>query len=355
MATPSDMSSKATPGRKSVNSLTRLQNLATAALTMLREPPRIPKKAPPPELYLGDNSYALRLDEDVMGFDNADMLLHHLRELPEREIDIVFAGRTALDLSFVIPNGPFTDLRAMIETELEFRSPIQRDQAIWFWSAKETENGDWQIEAAIVLKASVDWVLDAVKQTGKSINLARRHNADGKLRVGAETDWLKKPSRLADVSGALGRLGRIPSVLRLPVAAFARFVVSVVALYVVQSIRFNDVADRAEAANVELRRAAAAQAITRGLQDRRQMGDARIAVIGTLAATLPDSVWLEQIIIDDTDITLIGFAPSAAEVTRLLSAMPSVTDIGFGSPVTRDNTQNLERFRINATLTGQLS
>ena len=64
--------------------------------------------------------------------------------------------------------------------------------------------------------------------------------------------------------------------------------------------------------------------------------------------------WLEQILIENDDLTIIGSAPSAAEVTRLLSVLPAIMDIEFGSPVTRDNTQNIERFRINAKLTGQL-
>ncbi len=354
MTTSPDMSSSPSTTQKSVNTLTKFMNLASASISVLNEPPQIPKKAPPPELYLGDNSYTLRLDEDVTEFTDQAELSERLEELPEKEIDLVFAGRTAFDLSFQIPNGPFNDLQAMIETELEFRSPIQRDQCVWFWSAQETENGDWLVEGAIVLKSSVDWILDAIEGTGKTINLARRHDDDGGLRVGVEPDWLKKPSMLSRASGPLGKLAGIPPMLRLPLTAFVVFCVSAVLLFIAQSASYRTVADQAQSANAELSQLAAAQAVTRGLQDRRAMGEARIAVIGTIAATLPDGVWLEQIIIDGEDLTLIGFAPSAAEITRLLAMLPSVTDIEFGSPVTRDNTQNLERFRINAQLTGQL-
>lgn len=354
MATSPDMSSNTSTTQKSVNTFTKFMNLASASISMLNEPPQIPKKAPPPELYLGDKSCTLRLDEDVTGVANQVDLIQLLQELPERELDLVFAGRTALDLSFQIPNGPFNDLQAMIETELEFRSPIQRDQSVWFWSAQETENGDWLVEGAIVLKTSVDWILEAVKSTGKTINLARRHREDGTLRLGVEPDWLKKTSMLSKASGPLGRLAKIPPPLRLPLAAFAIFMISVIALYVAQSIRYNAVEAEAQQSSETLRQLAAAQAITSSLGDRRAMGEARVAAIGTLAATLPDGVWLEQLIIDNDDITLIGFAPSAAEVTRLLATLPALSEIEFGSPVTRDNTQNLERFRINAKLTGEL-
>ncbi|MEP2202031.1 MAG: PilN domain-containing protein, partial [Tateyamaria sp.] len=74
-----------------------------------------------------------------------------------------------------------------------------------------------------------------------------------------------------------------------------------------------------------------------------------LAVTGTLSEVLPDEVWLSQIIIDDNEVTLVGFAPSAAEVTRILSDVPNLTDIKFASPVIRDNSQEIERFRIAAT------
>lgn len=354
MTSSPDQSSNALTAQKSVNTLTKFMNLASASVTMLNEPLRVPRKAPPPELYLGDKSYSLRLDEDVMAFADQTELIQRLQELPEREIDLVFAGRTALDLSFQIPNGPFNDLQAMIETELEFRSPIQRDQCVWFWSAQETKNGDWLVEGAIVLKSNIDWVLEALKSTGKSINLARRHRSDGTLRVGVEPDWIKKSSILSKASGPFARLAHIPPALRMPTAAFVLFTLSVFGLYAAQSIHYSAVAAEADRASAELRQLATAQAITQSLSDRHAIGEARIAVIGKLAAALPDGVWLEQMIVEDDELTLIGFAPSAAEVTRLLSAMPAITDIEFGSPVTRDNTQNLERFRINAKLTGVL-
>jgi hypothetical protein len=353
--TPSpDMPSNPSAAQKSVNTFTKLANLASTSISMLHEPPRIPKKSPPPELFLGDTSYALRLDEDVMNFSNLGELTICLEDLPEKEIDIVFAGRTAFDLTFQVPNGPFNDLEAIIETELEFRSPIQSDQSVWFWSAKETPNGDWIVEAAIVLKGAVDWVLDAMEHTGKSINLARRHRPDGSLRVAVAPYWLDKPSRLASAGSILAHLRKIPPTLRFPIGAFTLFFASATALFFVQSIRSNSVTEQANEATAKLRELAAEQAVTRGLQERRDMGNARLTIIGTMANALPDGVWLEQMLVDGEDVTIIGFAPSAAEVTRLLAALPSLKDIEFGSPVTRDNTQNLERFRINAVLTGEI-
>ncbi len=352
MTPASDMSPAPTAKQKSVNRATKLLNLASASMAMLHAPPKSPKKAPPPELFLGDTSYALRLDDDVTSFDSLSDLKYRLEQLPEKEIDIVFAGRTALDLSFQIPNGPFNDLEAMIEAEMDFRSPIPKDQSVTFWTAKETPNGDWLVEAAVVLKSAIDWVLQAMRDTNKSINLARRHTADGTLRLAVKPDWLQRPSRPSG-TGFFASLRRIPPTLRMPLIAFAVFLISAIALFVVQSGRNGALAEQADAANAALREVAAEQAVTNDLQRRRALGNTRLTMVGRLAEALPDGVWLDQLIIEGADVTLIGFAPSAAEVTRLLSMLPDLSQIEFGSPVTRDNTQNLERFRINAVLTGE--
>lgn len=321
---------------------------------MLNAPRRIPTKAPPPEIVVKESGFAIRIDEDTADFSDPTALPEQLMELPERRLDLVFQGRSALDLSFVIPNAPFTDLEAMIDTELAYRSPFQRDQCVWFWRAKETESMDWQVDAAIVLKTSVDWVLDALKDKGKSINLARREAADGTTRLAVYPSWLK-PLRHTSGPRSIGQsIRQIPPSLRLPVSALAILLVSAIALTVVQSARQSDIAAQATAANAEISQRAAAEAKTRALRDRRDIGDARIALVGSLAGLLPDDVWLEQIAIDDDQLTITGYGPSAADVTRLLATLTALSDIRFGSPVTRDNTQNIERFRIDATLTGQL-
>lgn len=354
MTHPSDQSSKPSSARKSANTLTKYANLASAGLAMLNAPRRPASKAPPPEIIVTETGFAIRVDHDIEEFGDPTALPEQLMQLPEKRLDLVFQGRTALDLNFTIPNGPFNDLEAMIDTELAYRSPFQRDQCVWFWSAKETESMDWQVDAAIVLKTSVDWVLDAFKDKGKTINLARREVTDGTAKLAVYPSWLTPLRRHTGVRSIGDGLRQIPPSLRLPVGAFVLFLVSAIALTVVQSSRQSDITAQATTANAEISQRAAAAAKTRALKDRRDTGEARIALVGSLANLLPDGVWLEQISIEDDRLTITGYGPSAADVTRLLATLKALTDIQFGSPVTRDNTQNIERFRIDATLTGQL-
>ncbi|MDX8350553.1 PilN domain-containing protein [Cognatiyoonia sp. IB215446] len=340
--------------RKSVNTLTKYVNLASAGLSELHAQKPTLTKAPPPEIIVREHGFAIRIDDDVAVFDDPSRLMEELNEIPEKRIDLVFEGRSALDLSFVVPNGPFNDLEAMIDTEIAFKSPFQREQCIWFWTAKETADLDWQVEAAIVLNSSVDWVLEALNAHGKIINTARRPGPQDQERIAVYPSWLK-PRRNARGPVTVGKsLRLIPPSLRLPSAAFGFFVMSAIALAVALSVKQSAAADDAAAANQQLAERAAAVAQTQALRDSQNVSNTRVALVGQLAMLLPDGVWLEQISIDDDRLTITGFGPSAAEVTRLLSELEVLSDIQFGSPVTRDNTQNLERFRIDATVTGTL-
>ena len=352
MTDGTDHSSAKSSARKSVNPLTKYLNLASAGLAELNKQAPMPTKAPPPEIVLREGSFAIRLDDDMSDFHGPGEIVEQLSQIPEKRLDLVLDGRSALDLSFVVPNGPFNDLEAMIDTEIAFRSPFQRDQCVWFWSAKETENLDWEVEAAIVLNSSVDWVLEALRVSGKTINYAKRYTADDELRIAVYPSWLTSPRRFAGPL-TLGRSVRmIPPVMRFPLAGFAILLASFVAVFATQSIQLRAVAQEAELANTELAKRAALEAQTRALRVSRTDSETRIQMIGNLAGLLPDEVWLEQVSLEDDRLTLTGFGPSAANVTRLLSELEQLSEIQFGSPVTRDNTQNLERFRIDATLVG---
>ncbi|WP_341367773.1 PilN domain-containing protein [Yoonia sp. BS5-3] len=354
MTQTDDQSSKPSSVRKSVNTLTKYVNLASAGLAMLNAPRRIPTKAPPPEVIVRDKGFAIRIDEDVTEFDDPNTLAAELRELPEKRLDVIFHGRTALDLSFTIPNAPFSDLEAMIDAELAYRSPFQRDQCVWFWRAKETETLDWQVEAAIVLNASIDWVIAAFKETGKTINLARRTAPDGTTKLAVYPSWLTPLRRLKGPRTVGESIRKVPPSLRAPAIALIILLISAVALFAVQSTQNSSVSAQASAANAQIAQRAAEAARVQALKELRDEGAARSALVGSLAGLLPDDVWLEQLTIEDDRMTITGYAPSAAEVTRLLSTLDALSDIQFGSPVTRDNTQNQERFRIDATLTGNL-
>lgn len=334
-----------------MNVVMRWQNLLHAAIAMLNASDRLPTKAPPPELVVKETGFAVQVDDDVTDCPDAQSLSAALADLPEREIDLVFEGRSALDVAFTVPNGPFSDLKAMIDSEIAFRSPFQRDQCLWFWTAHETEDGTWQVEAAILLKSTLAPVTGAITGARKTVLHARRCTSDGNLRISTSPVWLA-PQRRVITGRVAQRLRLVPPALRLPAAGFSVFLVCFIAVSVAQNFRHSTLSDQAAAANEDLRRIASAQSTGLALQARQSLGLAKLNVVGSLAQSLPDDYWLEQVIIEDDSLAITGYGPSAAEVTRILTDLPALTDIQFGSPVTRDNSQNLERYRINATIAG---
>jgi Tfp pilus assembly protein PilN len=100
---------------------------------------------------------------------------------------------------------------------------------------------------------------------------------------------------------------------------------------------------------------AARTAEQRALETSQAQSRNRLALVGILSQHLPDGVWLDQLTIEQSDLTLVGFGPATADVQRILAGLPFLTDVHLAAPVTRDNNQSLERFRIAARLTGPVS
>jgi len=71
-----------------------------------------------------------------------------------------------------------------------------------------------------------------------------------------------------------------------------------------------------------------------------------IEILAQLSTGLPDGIWLDRITLADDTIRLIGFGPSGAEAVRLLSEFDGVQNARPIGTVTRDNSQNVERFVI---------
>jgi len=142
----------------------------------------------------------------------------------------------------------------------------------------------------------------------------------------------------------------LPSMLKLSLLGAVIFCASAIAATVSGNLTQSQVAQQADAARASLAAQAQAAAGIRTLDQSLANAADKLAMTGTLSSLLPDGVWLDQLSIDDDTLTIIGFGPSAADITRILATLPQLSDIRFASPVTRDNTQSLERFRIVATL-----
>lgn len=262
-------------------------------------------------------------------------------------IDLVLRDNTCVDLTFSVPTAPLTDLRQMIESEVQFRSPFAEAVSYSFWTARELQNGRWQIQAAVLLRAKVAGLLTDLEANGLRIESVRREGAG--VSYVAQPHWACGPR---SEPGLKDILAGLPSTLKLTLAGSALLLASAAALMVSLALQSGGLSSTADAARASLSEKAQSTASLRSLEQSLDRSAVRLAMVGRLSGLLPDGYWLDQLQIEQDMITLTGFGPSAAEVTRLLTAVPELQDITFASPVTRDNSQSLERYRISATFVG---
>jgi len=277
-----------------------------------------------------------------------DALKELAADNPGQTLDLVFADESCIDLSFSLPDALLPEMRQIIENEVKYRSPFAEDACHAIWVGEEQTDGSWRGRAAVMLKANVDPVMAQIKQHDLKVGLVRR--AAKGAAFAADPAWaggsIAKPTRKG--------LRALPASLQLGLLGAAIFCASALAATVSDSMALSQTRTEADAARATLSAQAQSMATVRQLDTSLAQATDRLAMAGTLSTLLPDGVWLDQLIVDEDSVTVVGFAPSAAEITRLLSTLPQLSDIQFASPVTRDNTQNLERFRISATLSGAI-
>lgn len=328
----------------------RVGNLVRAGLTRIADlSERASRGAPKASVMLthdrvavshegakGATSFALN---DMAGVSEA---LAAVRGKPVR---LVLQGDTGLDLSFRVPNGPLPELKKMIEEEIRYRSPFPSSEVVSAWSASETPTGEWVVRACVILRSVVGPLLAQLQALGLPCVEVERQYDGGAFR--ARPDWLRTGDQK---SGGRVSLSRIPrSALILGLAGVA-FVVSTGFQFMAQRSQVQQLEVEAAEARAVIAAAAAERATNATFEALRANSYRALWIVGALTQALPDGVWLDQISLEDGELIIAGYGPSAADVTRLLDGLEAVAEVRFASPVTRDNSQGIERFRIAATI-----
>jgi Fimbrial assembly protein (PilN) len=264
-----------------------------------------------------------------------------------RPVDLVFRNNSCIDVAFSVPTAPMDELRQLIESEVQFRSPFSEAVSLSFWTAREQADGRWQVQAAVLLKAKVAELLADLQANRVPMGQVWREKAG--VSFAAQPVWATGPQ---PVPGPLAILKGLPATLKLTLAGSGLLLASATALTLSLSVNAGSLASDADAARASLSAEAQTSASLRSLDQSLARSADRLAMTGRLSGLLPDGFWLDQLAVEQDTVTLTGYGPSAAEVTRLLTSLPELTDITFASPVTRDNTQSLERYRISATFVG---
>lgn len=325
--------------------LNRLRNLVLQGAAELSQPRIDSLPLSEYSVVIGPDAPLLRhRDTEEMEPLTAQSLEALAKSHSNAALDLVVLDDGCIDLSFSLPDALLPELRQIIELETSFRSPFSPDVSVAFWVAEEQKDGKWRARAAVMLRTVVDPVLTLLSEHGFTVDVVRR--AGKSIGFAARPAWVGHAAASKSRSGLRG----LPAGLKLSLLGAVVFCASTIAAATSDRFTLSQVSAEAETARATLAAQAQSMAGVRALDQSLALATQKLALTGKLSELLPDGVWLDQLIIDDDTVTLVGFGPSAADITRLLTSLPELSDIRFGSPVTRDNTQALERFRIVATL-----
>ena len=326
---------------------TRVRALLAHSVAELAAPQRVPQSRSRFYVEQGNGDLQIRAlgDPDRVAADAAGLDVI-AGMVDGGAVDLVLAEDSCLDLNFTLPPGPLAEVRGMIASEISFKSPFSEDATLSFCEAHEAEDGGWRVRAVITLKDRVLQVAETLQQSNLEVRTLVRPYPGGELQ--AAPPWAE--SAEATTPALWSALRNLSPPLKAALMGACIFFLSAILLWGQTTFRDWSLTSQATSARSELRASAPATARLRGLDTAIAQSTEVLALTGTMSALLPDGVWLDQIIIDNDAVTLVGFGPSAADITRLLATVPTLTDVQFASPVVRDNSQSIERFRISATL-----
>jgi len=74
------------------------------------------------------------------------------------------------------------------------------------------------------------------------------------------------------------------------------------------------------------------------------------AILNSLAQSIDETAWLDQVTINNNTIEIQGYAETAADVLFAVDQLPEISDAAFKSAISRDKTSGKERFQIRANL-----
>jgi len=329
--------------------LTYVRALLAQSVNQLSATDTLPKEECVFYFELGGPKPVLRERDEAESVELDEYFLAELAKVAEGgKVDILLKDEACIDLKFDVPPGLLPEVSQMIEAEILYRSPFAEGVALSIWEAHEAPNGGWSVTAAVTMEAPVLSLVETLGKYGLGISSIIRESGGQKLR--SAPPWVRK-ERAPTVS-FWSLFKALNPTLQATLAGALLFAFAAGLNWGHATWRDSALSDAAASAQADLRSTAAEAARLRGLDASLSQSTEVLALTGILSGVLPDDVWLDQIVIDGTEVTLVGFAPSAAEVTRILTDVETLTDIKFASPVIRDNTQGIERFRIAAVFAG---
>ena len=251
-----------------------------------------------------------------------------------------------------LPASTEEDLDDAMLLEVGLSSPFPDPDTRAAWRVVGRHENVIEVALAITSQAAIDDLLAAHRE---------RSDAGAPMPEVWAFDHQGIPIPFAGYGGRERRsayLRQLAQASGLIAAAWVSFMVAITLLAGATAIR----ADRLDATFQQVRSDAAAAATQRGAL---QLGRTRLSAIESaigertnyqywlnhIAASAPDTVYLDRLNFDGKEVTVNGYSNNAAVYLRMLTEEPGYTDVTALSAFARDRNNGLERFSIQWRVT----
>ena len=244
------------------------------------------------------------------------------------------------------------DLDDAMLLEVGLSSPFPDTDTRAAWRVVSRRENVIEVALAITSQAAIDDLLAEPSDSS---------DADAPIREVWAFDHQDIPISFVGYGGSERRsayLRRLVHALGLVAAVWVSCVVAITLLAGATVLR----ADRLDATFQQVRSDAAAAA---GQRESLQLGRTRLSAIehaiserpnyrywlNHIAASAPDTVYLDRLNFDGNEVTVNGYSNNAAVYLRMLTEEPGYTDVTALSAFARDRNNGLERFSIQWRVT----
>jgi general secretion pathway protein L len=273
-----------------------------------------------------------------------------LRGISLRNFDVVvnIPADSVLRRRVALPIEAAENLREVLAFEMDRHTPFKTEEVAYDYRVIETDVGTRKLTVDLVVVPKA--MIDRAAATAGSFGLTAR-------RIGIVDDELNhcKPFNFRPYEATEWSTAQRPLVVALATTAV---ILAIIAWYL--PLYFDHRASAAYEARLEATRAEALQAedvkkrlaaamdLNRRLVDMRAATPTTTRLLADVTDRLPDDTWLTELQLQNGELALTGYSPSAAALISKLETSPLLSDVRFGSPVTPDAEVGSERFHIVA-------
>ncbi len=274
-----------------------------------------------------------------------DALLQWLKPYKNYDIVIELDEAHYLHTSFSLPAQAKDNLDQIIQFEIDRQTPFSADQVYYGYHVDDHNNKHSVLVSLVVVpKSFVADLQNFLTDTAMRINRLLIETQPDRIEI-IVSESAKKSARFSHINTWLAGsiIVLILAVLYKPILYYEHKIKAIEAPLATLKKQTQQV-HQLQSDN------AAILKHIQFLDIQQTRYQSRLALLNELARVLPVHTWLEQLSINDPQLTIQGESASASDLIGLLTDSAYLTDVRFSAPTTLDNRSGKTRFKIQATI-----